>query len=245
MTGDALGVIQRARSAVERERRELRAERRALERFSDAVTSLDASPVSTAPANAAKAPPATGGLVVPSGDTRVEQVRTRYRETLMAVPHYEDAYGECFEANVRAEFGDDVADALTADGRTAFTPALKQALLSATRTATTERVEFVTSLAAETTSLNEAANALGSVATALDDAEPGSLNASRVAALLDELDAVAAARQQHLHASNTGGHTDRHLLCTYLYDDLPWTYPVLHAVSVLRETLDERRRRTA
>lgn len=243
MTEAASAALETAYECLDRERRELRCERDALERFRERVAAVGttAGAAQRAGTGARLAgPPASSGAVVTAPDARVERVRQYYRETVMAVPHYEAVYGEPFAVNVRAELGDDVADALTADTTTAFTSPLKRAVVTATDASIEERTTFLRTLEDEEASLDAARDVLVDVAAALDGAGP--LNASQVAALLDDLDAVAATRQEHLHSTVAGGHERYHLLCAYLYGEPSWTYPVLNAVSTLRERLDERRR---
>ncbi|MFW6017280.1 MAG: DUF7260 family protein [Halapricum sp.] len=68
-----------------------------------------------------------------TGSRRLRRIREAYRETVMAVPHYEDEYGESLRTNLTAEFGEEVAghvvggDVLTPRIHGAFTQICKQA----------------------------------------------------------------------------------------------------------------------
>jgi hypothetical protein len=221
----ALAGIDAAQTRLERERRELTAEARAFGSFADHVR--ETNPVQP-----------TGGA---SRTTLVERPRTDdishlrevYRETVMAVDHYDRVYGESLPGNVAAELGPDVADVFRPSVDVTFAPQFKRALLAAAETAREERTALLTTLEEERASLRDGRRKLASVADAvgsepIDDRE----------ALLERIDAVAADRQRLLHSLSLPSRINAHDLCEYLYDDLDAAYPVLSAVTTLRDRLE-------
>jgi len=218
----ALDRIGTARDRVRRDRREVRAELRALERFADRVQAVEAGTVTTAPAGAAalsREPPDAMG-----------EIREAYRSTVMAVDHYDEVYGEALAANVAAELTPEIADAMT--GAATVVPAgFKNAVRSAVDTTAECRRSHLRLLDDEATSLAEAEAALEEVIDAVEDP-----TRSRRAAMA-RLDAIADDRQPEIHRRT--GRASGHELCSYLYDEEPWTYPVLSAVATIRGAAEE------
>jgi hypothetical protein len=175
-------------------------------------------------------------------------VRTAYEETVMSLPFYDEEYGDTYGESLREEFGPDVAAALTR--RSAFSSTVKRVLLAKAEEARSERELLVASCERERESLEEAANALLSVAEGLrsleavgfDAADPNALDAygTRLSALRDTCERVAAARQATIrqHRATYGRATDRLDLCEYLYRPLPSTFPVLNACGALTRRIE-------
>jgi len=217
----ALDRIGTARDRVRRDRREVRAELRALERFADRVETIETGAVTAAPAGVAALSRATPDAM--------GEIREAYRSTVMAVDHYDDVYGEELADNVAAELTPEIADAMT--GATTSVPAgFKAAVRSAVDTTADCRRSHLRLLDDEEGSLAEAESALGEVIDAVEDP-----TRSRRAAMA-RLDAIAAGRQPEIHRRT--GRASGHELCSYLYDDEPWTYPVLSAVATLRRAVE-------
>lgn len=218
----ALDRITTARDRVRRDRREVRAELRALERFADRVEAIEAG------TDAPTAPAGVAALSRATPDTMGE-VRDAYRSTVMAVDHYDEVYGEGLAENVAAELTPEIADAMT--GAATTVPAgFKSAVRSAVDTTADCRRSHLRLLGEEAQSLAEAESVLGEVIDAVEDP-----TRSRRAAVA-RLDAVAAGRQPEIHRRT--GRASGHELCSYLYDEEPWTYPVLSAVATLRRTVE-------
>lgn len=217
----ALDRIGTARDRVRRDRREVRAELRALERFADRVETIEAGGVTTAPAGVAALSQATPDAM--------GEIREAYRSTVMAVDHYDEVYGEELAANVAAELTPEIADAMTG-APTAVPAGFKAAVRSAVDTTADCRRSHLRLLDDEEASLEEAEAALGEVIDAVEDP-----TRSRRAAMA-RLDAIAAGRQPEIHRRT--GRASGHELCSYLYDDEPWTYPVLSAVATLRRAVE-------
>lgn len=179
-------------------------------------------------------------------------IRDAYVETVMSVPHYEEEYDDTYEASLAAEFGPDLAAALTQE------PTLhdryKKSLLSRTADAVDERETFLDALDVEGASLDRATERLLSiteeVATLsggrLADLDYGTLDAYRVRTetLEENCDAVASRRQRELADVDRSLRLDDTVpdVATYLYQDLSVTYPVLATVAAVGDRLRDLRR---
>jgi len=178
-------------------------------------------------------------------------IRDAYAETVMSVPHYETEYDDTYESSLVAEFGPDLAVALTRE------PTLddrsQSALLSETDEAIEERERLIDALDTESESVDRAADRLCSILeeiatlseTDLDELRFGTLDAYRVRTLtLEEgCDSVAARRQRELTGIGRSLRLNDAVpdFATYLYHDLPVTYPVLAAVGTVGNRLQELR----
>ncbi|WP_418284224.1 DUF7260 family protein [Halorubrum sp. DTA46] len=179
-------------------------------------------------------------------------IRDAYADTVMSVPHYEAEYDDTYESSLAAEFGPDLAVALTRE------PTLddrsKSALLSETDEAIEERERLLDALDTESESIDRAADRLcsilGEIATlsGTDRSELGfgALDAYRVRTLTlrEGCDSVAARRQRELAGIGRSLRLSDAVpdLATYLYHDLPVTYPVLATVGAVGDRLEGLRR---
>ena len=214
----------------------MRAEIEALEAFDDRLATI---PVEPPPgADATRSPPGLSPGLDRAPSPALGRVREAYRETVMAVPHYERVYGESLAENLAAEFGPGLSAVLDADAPGAFTAARRDALRSAVGSVAHGRRELAEALAAETDSLDAAAATTTDVAADLVGAGPH--DPSVLAATLDALDALVAERQSHF--TDVGRLlAPGQELCAYLYADRGWTFPVLHVCATLRERIERAR----
>lgn len=198
---------------------------------------------------------AVGALAVsdPPRDAGLEAVRTAYRETVMAVPHYEAEYDDSLRENVAVEFGPDLA-ASVVDGRslTAFT---LDALATACEKAIDERRQFLRVLRHERESLVDVRDDLRAVAESISDVEravenePSSTELGRLDGQLAEYETrcgdLAERRQRLLHgrsASVISGIDDRSLT-RYLYGNDDRRCPALADVADCLEAIRDLRTR--
>lgn len=235
MNRHVLAPIGTALDRVADERSEVDAERDAFAAFAARVDACPAraEPTVTAPDPAASV--RTTGLDAVADAQPTARVRRAYRETVMAVDHYEAVYGEPLAVDVAAEFGADVATALCRDVQ--FTPPLKRALSDAATSARADRERFGEVLQRERRSLADAQSALDDIVS-----HPG--DHPDDAPSLDELERrcerVATERQRAVQRQRRFSR-DGDALYEYLYGDQSWTYPVLSAVATLSEDLSAMR----
>lgn len=224
-----LAPVRNARGRVETERSEVVAERRAIEAFVERVESL-----STAlRADAGARTPRTGTVALGTNapDADLAAVRSAYRETIMAVDHYDAAYGDSLPESLAAEFGPELAVAIGDGAGGTFTPQLRGALLEAAAESLDDRATFVEALDGELASLRAAESALEEL---LERADRGD---ERGGAAVDGLESIASGRQERLGRRPGVSRMDGHDLCSYLYAGADWTYPVLAGVARFRAAL--------
>lgn len=222
---DPLATAERMLAA---ERTEVTAERDAFETFAERLATIDPVKKCTGP-----------GTTRPMGtrdspDDRLERVRTAFRETVMSVPHYDDVYGESLVEHVGAECGDDLAAGLRPETSVSFTPTYKRSFRTATAQAADERRVFLDTLDREATSIGTARSELSGLLGQLDSTTVPEWYCERFVA---RLDAVAHDRQETIRTRHTGPLLEAHAFCECLYQDAPWTYPVLTAVARVREAM--------
>jgi hypothetical protein len=260
--------VERRRTVDEREA--FRAFRGRLEAIPTESASLDGSPATgrggpggppgISGAGGATGPTAAPGATADAGPgvpaappgSGLVAVRDAYVETVMSVPHYEAEYDDTYERSVAAEFGRELACALTRNA--AYHPDCERALFDAVDAAIEERERLEERLRTEAESLDRAGSRLATVRreiASLDAAVPegdfGALDACRARAgvLLDDCDRIAARRQRVIAAHERELRLDEDAvdLPTYLYGSIDATYPVLAAVGAVGDRLDDLTRR--
>lgn len=245
----AIAHLADARDVLEEERSRVRAEARAFASFAERVAEMDPSGGRVA----AQTPGATTVVDAAASGTRLQRVRDAYRDTVMAVPHYDDEYGERLSTNMTIEFGKDVANAV--DTGAALTPQLKGTLVERSRTAHDQRVTLLRQLEGETEALEDAENELATARRSVGRVEAAPLEEYSFDQLVAEwhllsdrqreCEAVLTERQGAVQARDnearrpSGGPTFEE----YLYDPLEVTYPVLADGAELLERIEDARQR--
>jgi hypothetical protein len=229
---------------VRRERRRSLDELQAFRTFRSAVA--DVHP--TAGGGRGGGPLATKTLGRSGASPSLTAIRREYERTVMAVSHYEEEYGDGYEESVAAEFGEDVAAALTGAGPGSLTPNLRQALVAGATAAMDERDEFCSLLDEESESVETVRAAVESAdetLRSLDDAPLSDRSFAElvrlresVVAVRDRLDEVAADRQATLqgHRRRLRGYVPD--VTAYLYAPLAVEYPALDALGRLRDVVE-------
>lgn len=225
-----LEPISAAEAIAEQERNEVALERDAFEQFAERVT--DISPVSP------QTPSLLAGTVLtePSTDG-TEVLRRAYTETVMDVSHYDEVYGEPAVENTVAEFGPEIASLFQPTSGLSFTEPHKRVLITATEQRATERDEFCDALDSELESLRSMRRDL---TTVLDELDTSVIPSWYHEQFEDRVTDILHARQSKLRTRSPMSYLDGHNLCTYLYCDDDWTYPVLTAVARLLDSITVR-----
>jgi hypothetical protein len=222
-----LAPLDVAKARVEEEKGAIEVEIRAFSEFRDAVQEVE--PAVTRPKLPVNRSPARDA----ARDTLAE-IRQAYRDTVMVVPHFDEEYGESLEANVTAELGPDCGDILRTDSQGEFTPVSKQTLLGRTTRLIEKRRAVKDNFDQESDSIAAAKRA---VTELLDDVDDGVIPTWYREDFEDALEDIASDRQTalqgRLRQSRLGGHD----LCEYVYGEETWTYPVLTAVTRLRNSV--------
>lgn len=225
--------VRAALEAIRAEYEAITAEQEALSAFESRVEGLaTAGPTSTVKGGGVGVVGATNG-----GSSGMAELREAYRETVMAVDHYDRDYGESFPVNIANEFGDGVAGAVLANDT--LSPQVKQAVIASAREGTTRRERYLETLDRERRHLDEAGEVLGNAAAKCEEVDGDRLRRrsfeelqNRFERLDDEresLEMTLEQRQEQVQEGVTFGwqRRDSESVYRYLYRDIDPTYPVL------------------
>lgn len=244
----SLAYLKSAKANLDEERSRTAAERDAFHTFAKRVSELSAngeSAISTANRGSL-----ASAIEVPESASSVEKVREAYRDTVMAVPHYDEDYGESIADNMAIEFGEEVAT--TVEKGQELTPMLQQVLISKAQSAADERDRLITHLDREARELNEAENNFAEVQSELEKYDSLTLRGLDLNELgewwdrLDELEQrcndVVNTRQQRLNEDRETKPFDGIEFKGYLYSSLPVDHPVLAEATEVLERIEDARR---
>lgn len=223
--------VRRAREVCEEEHDRTLAERDAFDRFVRQVSGIEtATQGSPAGASAVALHTATGT------DSRLESVRTAYRETVMDVSHYDEEYGDALAESVRVELGEDIATAVVEGDQ--FSPPVKRALVRTATEASARRSEFVHRLETEDDALADGEERLLDLRATLERTARRPLPdrsfedlvdaRERLCAVREECESLLAKRQRAIDADGGSFRGEsQHGFYRYLYHPVDATYPVL------------------
>lgn len=245
MTTEYESHISAALAELDAEHDRVTAERAAFERFR--ATVAETEPATTDGTATTKAAPTV--LADPGAAGRaLERVREAYRETVMALPHYDEVYGEPLAENVAGELGVEVAGAMTGER---FTAPLRTALVSKAERAIRSRKRLLGAVEAERESLDGIEGTLEAVAGAFEGVTGGRLDGWSVAELVEGRDRVLAARercddlaadrQEALRTVRANGRLLGPDGRSYVYEPLAVEHPVLADIAGVGERLDDAR----
>ena len=243
-------------AAVQAERRRCAGERKSFEAFRSALADVETvGRVESVAAGESAGPAAvhTVGASRTRPNDGVRQVCEAYRRTVMAVPHYDEEYGEPLAENLAQEFGADVATAIA--NASVLTDDLRDAVDDAAAASRTERDEFVGLLDREKSSLRAVERRLDEAADRLDALDPRERSPTgeefdelreryeAVQDLRERLDELAADRQRTLTAHRRTLSDRVPSVTEFLYPDADERFPVLASVAEAGERLDGVERR--
>ena len=205
-----------ARSQLRPARRQLVDERAAFDQFCKRAERL-----SVDGAHATVAPDATCAARVRPDDDGLAAVRRAYETTVMAVPHYRDAYDDPYTTHLAAELGNQLAR--TVRRATMLTPQLRARIVDAASTARERRVDRIRAIDAELVTLDrveqlalDLLDAVAPVATATETPD----DQGRVTHIERRCRERIRERESVLGDESTGIVAD-------LYEDEPGVDPVL------------------
>ncbi|MFD1587861.1 hypothetical protein ACFR9U_12795 [Halorientalis brevis] len=203
-----------ARTQLRLVRRELVDERAAFDQFCKRAERL-----SVDGAHATVAPDPTCAASVRPDDDGLAAVRRAYETTVMAVPHYRDAYDDPYTTHLAAELGSQLAR--TVRRATMLTPELRARIVDAASTAHERRVDRIRTIDAELATLDRTEQlALDLLDAVAATATATAHERSRVTHIERRCRDRMAARESILDHESTGIVAD-------LYEDEPGVDPVL------------------
>lgn len=245
----AAHYLYHAFDAIEIERVTLQREIEALDAFIARVESLAGGTVVTTGGVDGSTVAANQG---PSGPP-IRSIRECYEETVMSMPHYEEAYGEPLAESVERELGPQYAAVLSGSGHCS-TPLLQGLIVQATQ-AKRERETVLEAIDAEESSLERARSAFADVEDAIVAAGPRALNTEPFDQLQDKWDRLGEARDRCERVLSRRQREVQEQTCRrrpegdpvflqdFLYDSLSVRFPVLERGSTLVGQIDSSRGR--
>jgi len=163
-----------AETLAKRVSTEVASERDAFDAFADRVATITV--------DSPRPPALMAGSVDTSGtSSATAALREEYEATVMAVPHYDDVYGESIEENASAEFGPDLAILLSPETLTTFTQSHKKLLVAAPKQRARDRDGSVTGSTRNCTRSvrDDAISRLSSTTSTRVSFQSGTANSSR------------------------------------------------------------------
>jgi len=240
MTG---GYLREAIETAEQEQVVVRNEQEAFEQFAREVESMSTR----------AAQPSTRGAVpadVATNTAGLTSVRDRYRETVMDVADYEEAYGESLAEHLTAEFGPDIASVVTGGGP--LTMPVKQVLVQQAGNAATQREQLSDRIESECESLHELQPRLQAVDAVIERTDVQQLRHQPFEHLIERehelreqrhtCEQLLASRQREIHRVGSTVGDEQVFLQEYLYRAMDVTFPVLASVLDRIDQLGDRRR---
>jgi hypothetical protein len=250
--------IREAQSVLGEERKRTAEERDALAAFQRRVSTLEATRP-TAAGGEATSPTGGNATILAGGnvvaatrppDGQLDRLTEAYRETVMAVAHYEEEYDEPIEVNMNAELGEEIATAVFDGG--ALTPQLKRGVLQQCDEGRARREELLEAIDREERRLSRAGRELHEIDAALEAERPEHvtrLSFEELSRRWDELGEVEGRCQDLIEERQTSpgadqftrGNTDLSFR-EYVYSSLPTAHPVLSDGTRLLDRIQETRR---
>lgn len=239
-----------ALDCVRQERSEIEQECQAFRRFRQRIQSHEThTPQIEQPTFGAQ-------KVLPHPERSVRDViEPCYRETVMAVDHYDDVYGDSFEESISAEFGADVA--LRISEAALFSPVLQHRLLDAAQQRIVDRRAILKTIEDERTMLEDAHSTVCTIQQTVSESGDDQVETlsndqlieryEQLQSLEDECERWMQRRQQQIHdyrPKKSVDESDDGALCPYLYASLDVTYPVLSTFVTLHEQLQTCKQQT-
>ncbi|WP_227377599.1 DUF7260 family protein [Haladaptatus halobius] len=167
-------------------------------------------------------------------------VETAYYETVLAVDHWKDEYGEETPLeSITNEFGADVAAGLTG-GSATWSQLLWNELQDASEAAIETRQQTLPILAAERQRLEELHGSLAEIGDELAAIERGEYlfaeRSDRLGTIQEQLEELTHDQQAYLHQRKT---SNENLFTSYIYADIETDYPGLAALATARQLFDQ------
>lgn len=245
--------LKKASNAVQEERSRTAEESDALLEFVRLVESVEPSQPKPDPmtiGGTTAYAPSSSTPTVP--DRSIEKIRHAYEETMMAVPHYDEEYDESMHVNMAAEFGSDIATAVTEGSE--FTPPLKSAIVEKSRESYKQREELLSGLNTEVNELRAAKSSARSINRTLDefsDTDASSLSFDELQAWWRRLNDIEAGctellqeRQLHIHSREVTSNAQigNNRFNQYLYGSLSVVYPVIVTFAEFNDQIQSAKR---
>lgn len=230
-----LSPLETAEQRIDRECEEVVTERNAYRQFNERVSGIKTV------ATPRQHPGSVGHTYLKSRSQTaalrsktVKRIRSAFRATVMSVEHYEELYGESLDEHVVAELSPEAATLFQDDRATPMTRSDRTVLVTAVERAITQRDAYLDVVGGERDSLEMNRQTLSNL---LAEYGGPKIPAGHRSELRESLDELAESRQETLNDRPSRSRTDGHDLCSYIYREYDWSYPVLTALTRFRSTI--------
>lgn len=224
-------IIERASRALRSERQELIDECEAFSQFRDLMSSLDTTPVSTESSTA----------LTYSVHSNLDRLQEAYIETVMSVPHFEEAYDESYQESLARELNPELAAAvMTADQ---LSPQLQELLGNCVDQAITGRTSLIEIFEAELSTLTTMRDRLDEIMEDLESILDQPLEQAEFHVLASSRDRLSSLescceryleeRQADLHQQHQVSILDIDNPAHVLYQPCETTHPVLSTIAMV------------
>jgi hypothetical protein len=159
----------------------------------------------------------------------------------MSVPHYEQEYGEPLSRHMANELGRTVAAAVCND--TPLTSYMRNQIEAAAVEACNRRSTVLVLFRVESRALKGYREDLNDVITLVRDHLKATAERKEhyetqpITKARQQLETVVDRRQEQLQKDTPPESLEYHELCSYLYEEEDWTYPVLRSAAVITRDL--------
>ena len=222
-------------AAVKREQDRLKEEISAFKAFHDQVADIGLEQASS--------PPSTPLTQVQRGSQRrssIEKIHTVYRDTVLAVNHWEDTYHETtVTESLSNEVSPELAELLTADQASQLSPLIKNRLLTEIEYSIESRKESLARLNEEASKLRDLRDRLDALLREVRPVERGNDpfddRVQRLESGFASLEELAEAYQEALQKRRRD---TEELMRGLVYEELPTQYPGLATLAHIRYLLE-------
>jgi hypothetical protein len=240
--------IEVARSEARTERNRLRAEANALEAFAERTLSQLNQLSSNRGRSTSKDHTVLKGVSTPSSRPRTTALRLAYRETVMAVDHFDTDYDEPVNTHMAAEFGDDLATIVCED-RPLSRP-ICLSIVEATTQRRKHRQSLIEMIESEMEELDRTKDEFQAInrdwrqlpsTNEWSDHETLFAIHETVEKFESQLDQIVSRRQRFLRKTPSGRVNNFGGLWwgEYLYENCDWTFPILSDVADIAARLHD------
>ncbi|WP_458191063.1 DUF7260 family protein [Haladaptatus sp. NG-WS-4] len=184
--------------------------------------------------------PATCLSETPSSVTSQKAIQIAYRESVLAVDHWKDAYGdETTLESMANEFGVDVTAGLTG-GEATWSPLLWDQLRRESEKAIETRQKVLQAVTAERQQLQKLRESLVEIGEELAEIEranyPFADRSDRLTTIHQRLEQLAEGQQAYLRQRET---PNEELFPSFVYTELDTDHPGLEAMAIARDICDK------
>jgi hypothetical protein len=245
MTENPTDHLDNARQALSAERDRSLREINAFEAFLDRVENLNTNtPTDAQPTERLE----SFSLRDDSACTQSGEVWSAYCERVLDIPHFETEYRETPKEHLQAELGDDVAALITKN--MTLTEYHKRIITSRVEFSIARRKEQLETVEEEVDMVDQAEQLIEKSSTMLDDRDIDTIIEMPIRQieeakiqfedLIDRCDQLLNDRQRMLDSRPEAKRLNREATAGYMYRDLDVTYPVIVALTKLRDRLGTR-----